>query len=95
MKKPRKILRPKETWARFGRGKTAFEENYRWHSPDDPFVTGTRIKRLKPIRLGPRNVGFLEHEVDQLIDQLAEAGGHSESKAKNVKAARGAHPEAT
>jgi predicted DNA-binding transcriptional regulator AlpA len=86
--KARKILRPKEAWARFGRGKTAFETNYRFHSPGDPFVPGTTIERLKPIRLGPRSVGFLEHEVDRLIDQLAEAGGHAESR--GVKAARDA-----
>ena len=88
--KPRKILRPKEAWARLARGKTAFEENYRFHTPNDPFIPGTQIERLKSIRLGPRNVGFLEHEIDALIDALAESGGHTESKAKNVKAARDA-----
>jgi hypothetical protein len=36
------------------------------------------------------NIGFLEHELDALIDALASAGGHSQSKAKNRKAARDA-----
>jgi hypothetical protein len=85
--KSRKILRPKQTWASLGCGKTKFETDYRFHSADDPFVPGTNIRRLKPIKLGERNVGFLEHELDALIEALAEAGGHSESKAKNRKAA--------
>jgi predicted DNA-binding transcriptional regulator AlpA len=70
--KPRRILRPKVTWAKLGCGKTKFEEDYRYHKPDVPFITGsTDIPRLKPIALGKRNIGFLEHEVDTLIDQLA------------------------
>jgi predicted DNA-binding transcriptional regulator AlpA len=87
--KPRKILRPKETWNKVGCGKTKFEQDYRWHSDNDPDVPGAPgVKRLKPIRLGPRNVGFLEHEIDALIEGLAKKGGHTESKAKNMKAAR-------
>jgi len=87
--KPRKILRPKETWNKLGCGKTKFEQDYRWHSDNDPDVPGAPgVKRLKPIPLGPRNIGFPENEIDELIEALAEAGGHTESKAKNVKAAR-------
>jgi hypothetical protein len=85
---PRKILRPPETWARLGRRKTSFEENIRFHAASDPFITGTRIERLRAVRLGPRCVGYLEHEVDRVIDALAEVGGNFESKAKNRKAAR-------
>src|SRR6516164_6799167 len=70
--KPRKILRPKEARARVARGRTAFEENYRFHAPDDPHVPGTNIPRLRPVPLGPRNIGYLEHEIDALIDALAE-----------------------
>jgi hypothetical protein len=86
--KPRKILRPKETWKKLACGKTKFDEDYEFHDPADPYVPGTEIPRLKPIPLGPRNKGFLEHEADALIDALAKAGGHLESKAKNAKAAR-------
>jgi predicted DNA-binding transcriptional regulator AlpA len=70
--KPRRILRPKPTWAKLGCGKTKFETDYRFHSDDDPFVPGTKIPRLKALALGERNVGFLEHEADALIDALAE-----------------------
>jgi predicted DNA-binding transcriptional regulator AlpA len=84
------ILRLKQVLNRLACGKTKFEEDYRYHTPDDPYVPGTDIPRVKPIPLGPRNVGFLEHEIDELIDALAEAGGHLESKAKNAKAAKAA-----
>lgn len=59
--KPRKILRPKETWARLGCGKTKGGEDYELHSAADPFVPGTQIPRLRPLSLGARNKGFLEH----------------------------------
>ena len=86
--KPKRIVRPKEAWKKLGCGHSKFEEDYRFHTPDDPFVPGTNIPRVKGVPLGPRNVGFLEHELDALIEALAESGGHTESKAKNVKAAR-------
>jgi hypothetical protein len=38
--------------------------------PDDPYIPFTRIKRLRPIPLGVRNHGFLESEIDTLIDAL-------------------------
>jgi predicted DNA-binding transcriptional regulator AlpA len=75
------ILRLKQVLNRLACGKTKFDDDYRHHSDDDPYVTGAPgVKRLKPIPLGERNIGFLEHEVDELIDALAEAGGHTESK---------------
>ena len=86
------ILRLKQVLNRLACGKTKFEEDYRFHTAADPYVPGKEVPRLKPIPLGPRNIGFLEHELDALIDALAKAGGHSESKAKNRKAARAATP---
>lgn len=68
---PRKILRPPEARARVARGRTAFEDNYRLHDAADPFIPGTRIPRLKPVAIGPRNIGYLEDEVDAVIDALA------------------------
>ena len=68
----RRILRAKEAWAKLACGKTKFEEDYRHHSDDDPHVPGTDIARVKPIPLGERLIGFLEHEIDDLIDALAE-----------------------
>jgi hypothetical protein len=70
--KPRKILRPRVTRERIARGRTAFEENIRWHSDDDPYIPGTTIPRLRPVPIGVRDIGYLEHEVDALIDALAE-----------------------
>jgi len=87
---PRRIVRRKEACGRLGCGRTKFIEDYEFHSADEPNVPGTEIPRVKPIPLGPVNVGFLEQALDALIDALAEAGGHSESKAKNRKAARNA-----
>jgi predicted DNA-binding transcriptional regulator AlpA len=66
------ILRLKQVLNRLACGKTKFEEDYRYHTADDPCVPGTDIPRVKPIPLGPRNIGFLEHEIDALIDALAE-----------------------
>jgi hypothetical protein len=70
--KPRRLLRPKQTWAKLGVGKTSFDQHYRFHIPDDPFVPGTEIPRLKHVPLGERNIAYLEHEADALIDALAE-----------------------
>lgn len=66
------ILRLKQVLNRLACGKTKFDDDYRFHSADDPYVPGTNIPRLKPIPLGERNIGYLEHEVDELIDALAE-----------------------
>ena len=84
MKKPRNILRPKATYQKFGCGKTKFDEDYRYHGPDNPFVPNTEIPRLKPLPLGERNIGYLEHEADKLIDALAKL----RDRPKAVKAAR-------
>jgi hypothetical protein len=68
------ILRLKQVRNRLACGKTKFEEDYRWHTAADPDVPGMPgVKRLKPIPLGERNIGFLEHELDALIDALAAA----------------------
>ena len=69
--KPRKLLRPKQMWAKLGCGKTKFDEDCRHRRDDDPFVPGTTIKRLKPVPLGERNIAYVEHEGDELIDALA------------------------
>jgi hypothetical protein len=66
------LLRPKETWKRLGCGHSKFEEHYRFHSAADPNVPDTKIPRVKAVPLGERNIAFLEHEIDDLIDGLAE-----------------------
>src|SRR5262249_30578153 len=93
--KPRKILRRKEAMSRLGCGKTKFSLDYEFHDEADPNIPGADIPRVRALNLGPVNRGFLEHEIDALIDALAKAGGHSESKAKNLKAAREALRDAT
>jgi hypothetical protein len=70
--------------------RTTFRTNYRLNDPADPNVPNTTIPRVKPIPLGPRNIGFAETALDALVDALVDAGGHTESKAKNRKAARAA-----
>ena len=68
----RTILRLKQVLIRVGCGKTKWDEDYRYHSDDDPDVPGAPgVKRVKPIPLGERNIGYLENEVDKLIDGLA------------------------
>ena len=69
---PRIILRLKQVLNRLACGKTKFKEHYRYHTPDDPHVPGTDIPRVKPIPLGPRNIGFLDSEIDGLVDALAD-----------------------
>ena len=67
----RAILRLKQAISRLGCRRTKFAQDYRWHSADDPYVPGTAIRRIKAIPLGLRNVGFLDNEIDELIDALA------------------------
>ena len=57
---PRQILRPKEAQRRLGVGHTKFYEDF--------INTG----RLRLVRLGPRAVGIVERELDELIDHLPE-----------------------
>jgi hypothetical protein len=72
---PRILLPLKQVLIRLACGKTKFEEDYRFHTPDDPYVPNTDIPRLKPIPIGERNIAFLEHELDELIDELAALRG--------------------
>jgi len=69
-----KILRLPET---FGpRGKipvkhTMAYESYIYRDGGDPYITGTKIPRLRRIPLGARAIGFLETEVDAIVEALA------------------------
>jgi hypothetical protein len=69
--KPRKIVRPKQAMANLGCGHTKFYADYVYHDGGDENVPGTTVPRLRLLRLGPRNSGVLEHEIDALIDGLA------------------------
>jgi hypothetical protein len=72
----RRILREKGACDKLGRTsfcqRTKFRDQYRLTDPADPYVPGTEIRRIRAVPLGPRNIGFLEHEIDLLIDGLAE-----------------------
>jgi predicted DNA-binding transcriptional regulator AlpA len=94
MEKPRKILRPKAAYEKCGCGKTKFDEEYRHHSDGDPDVTGAPgVKRVKPIPLGSRNLGYLESELDALIDGLAKLRDASKAvTAARVSQVRKAYP---
>jgi len=84
--KPRRLLRLKAMCAKLGCGKTKFNEHYRHHSDADPYVPGAPgVKRLKPVPLGERNIAFLEHEGDELIDGLAELRDAPEAGARTTQ----------
>jgi predicted DNA-binding transcriptional regulator AlpA len=55
----RRIIRKPEVLKRLGIGRTKFEEDYR--------------RRLRSVRLGERAVGYVEDEVDALVDELIAA----------------------
>jgi hypothetical protein len=65
-----RLLRPKEIYQRLGLGHTKVQTDYFFHQGGDPFIPGTRVRRLKLVHLGPRSVAALEDEVDALIEGL-------------------------
>lgn len=77
--RPKRIVREPEACSRLGCQRTKFREDYRLNDlvadPNDPStgpnVPNTNIPRLRPVPLGVRNVGYLDGEIDQLIDALA------------------------
>jgi predicted DNA-binding transcriptional regulator AlpA len=54
----KKIIRPKEAAKRLGGGLSTFHQKF--------VATG----KIKAIHLGKRSTGFLESDVDRLIDEL-------------------------
>jgi predicted DNA-binding transcriptional regulator AlpA len=66
------ILRLKATYARFGLGRTDFDEKIRHHRDDDPYVPGTddTVRRLRAVPLGERSIGFFSDEIDTVIEAL-------------------------
>jgi hypothetical protein len=69
--KPKRIVREPEACSRLACKKTKFRSDYRLTDPADPYVPGTTIRRVQAIPLGLRNQGYLESELDELIDALA------------------------
>ncbi len=65
------MLRPKMARGRVAVGKTKFDEDFVDHGRHgETFIPGTTIRRLRPVRLGPRCIAFPSDEVDALIEAL-------------------------
>jgi len=76
--KPKRIVREPEACNRLGCRRTKFRTDYRFNDPANPTVPNTKIPRLRPVHLGVRNVGYIDSEIDELIDALAELRNASE-----------------
>lgn len=88
-----KILRPKKCYGEDGKtgaGKTKFWEDFVLHDEADPYVPGTKVKRLRRVRLGPKAVGFVEGDVDRLIVGLAAEGDRRKPPARRCVTAESA-----
>lgn len=71
--KSTRMLRPKSLHGpggKLGVGKTFFYSNLVQHEGGDEFVPGTKVRRLRLVKLGRRAVAAFEHEVDELIAAL-------------------------
>jgi hypothetical protein len=69
----KRILRPAQVHGPNNKipvGHTKFFEDMVYHEGGDEFVPGTKIRRLRRVPLGERAIGFLEDEVDALIEGL-------------------------
>ena len=64
------IERIEVTRARLGVGISQFTDKFVDHGNGDDLVPGTNIKRLKPIYLGRKTIGFFSDEIDALIEAL-------------------------
>jgi hypothetical protein len=67
-----RILRGQAAWQKVGVGRSKFNEDFVLKDENDPFVPDTddRVRRVRPIALGERTVGFFEDELDVLIEAL-------------------------
>jgi hypothetical protein len=69
-----KILRGRAAGLKVGVGKTKFTTDFVLNVDSDPFVPGTdgKVRRVCPVPLGERALGFFEDEIDALIEALRE-----------------------
>jgi hypothetical protein len=53
-------------------GRTKFREDYLFDAknPEEQFLPGTTIPRLRAVKIGRRAIGFLSDEVEALIEAL-------------------------
>jgi hypothetical protein len=68
-----RIVREIEAADRLCCKRSKFRRDYLLRDLRDPYIPNTqnKIKRLRPIRLGKRNFGLLEHELDAVIRAIA------------------------
>jgi hypothetical protein len=66
------ILRAPAARQKIGVGKTKFDGEYVLKNEADPYVPDTNeaVRRLRPVVLGRRALGFIEDEIDVLIEEL-------------------------
>ena len=64
------ILRPKPTWQQLGIGRTTFYKDYVKREGGDEFIPNTTVPRLRPIELSTKTSGFVDDEVDAVIEGL-------------------------
>ena len=79
---------------RLGIGKTCFHANFVFNPnrPEEDFIPGTRVRRLRPIPLGLKAVGFASDEVDELIAALRRERDDHESRREPGSTTEGAEP---
>ena len=68
---PEAILRLKYLWAALGVGRSKGYEHFVLHDEDDPYIPGTRVKRTRLVRMGPRMVGGRQSEAERIIREMA------------------------
>jgi hypothetical protein len=84
-----RILRPRQVWGPGGRlpvSKSLGFDDYTLHSEADPFIPGTEIRRLRPVPLGGRAIGFVEAEVDAVVEGLVKLRDSTPLKSKVARA---------
>ena len=55
---------------RLGIGISKFYEQFMDHGDGRDVIPGTDIPRLRPLRMGPKSIGFITDEIDALIEAL-------------------------
>ena len=64
------ILRPPAARQKVSVKRTKFHEDYVLHDENDPYVPGTegQVRRVRPVPLGERAVGFLKMKSTSCLD---------------------------
>ena len=64
------ILRPGAAWQRLGIKRSIFYTNYVARPGGSEFVPNTAVRRLRPVPLGKVAAGFIDDEIDAVINGL-------------------------